>query len=313
MAQKIMLTEELRQSMVEEFRKQLDSLRVTTQTVNFTQKLAGYSEPAQLIYSPIAWVKQRLLVESVDKEIAWYGLMERRDETAIPTYYVKDIVVYPQRTTAVTVEVDQDVYPEWYGNQPDEFYTEMRMQGHSHVNMATSPSGDDREHWDELVAKVPADSFFVCVIANKKMEHYVNIFDFRRNTRYDSSDVTIFVEDLSLKAFLADVKDKLTSIPTPVYSSYGAGRTATGAAASGFRSGTYNYAAWDDPYDDWSSWDDPYHPETPAKSTSSPKSSFSKAAPVSKSSGLPVPPAPKGNIPGASGFPSYTSKFGKRG
>lgn len=315
MAQKIVLTEELRQAMVEEFRNKISGVRTTTSTFTYTKQLAGYKEPAALIFSPMAWIKQRILVESVDKEIAWYGLMERREDTEIPTYYVKDIVVYPQKTTAITVDVDNDIYPEWYSNQPDEFYTEMRLQGHSHVNMATSPSGTDRDHWEELIGKVPADSFFVCLITNKKLEHYVNIYDFRRNTRYDSSDVTIVIEDLSLATFTKDVNEKLTSIPTPSYSSYGYGqKTATGQAAG--RTGSYAYGGWeDDGYDD--DYDDPYYssvyssPSTPGKYQSTqPKTSTQPK----QNKAAPVPPAPRNSVPSVPAYPSYyTGKFGKRG
>ncbi|MDD6837390.1 MAG: hypothetical protein PUF04_09620 [bacterium] len=311
MAQKIMLTEELRRAMVEEFTRQLADLRVTSQTFVYTQKLTGYTEHANLIYSGVAWAKQRMLVEAVDKEIAWYGLMERREDADVPTYYVKDIVVYPQKTTATTVDVDDEIYPEWYGNQPDEFYTEMRLQGHSHVNMATSPSGTDREHWDELIKKVPADSFFVCIICNKKLEHFVNIFDFRRNTKYDTSDVTISIEGFKISEFLQDAKTKLTSIPT--YSSVnGAGKNYSGWSGGGKTYGSSYQSALVDPYTD--DYDDPYdYYHSPAYSGRSVPSTPPKTSPKTGSkSSAPVAPAPKANIPSITSA-AYLSKFGKRG
>lgn len=325
MAQKILLTEELRNAMVEEFRKSLEKTRVTAPTFTYTKALTGYKEPAHLIYSPIAWIKQRILVEKFQKEIAWYGLMERR-EAAIPTYYVKDIVVYPQRTTFTTVDVDNEVYPEWYGNQPDEFYTEMRMQGHSHVDFATSPSPTDKDHWNELIAKVPADSFFVVVIANQKMEHYVNIYDFKSNTKYESSDVTLFVDGISVPEILADANAKLTSIPEPPKTSYGYPQTtATGKATS--RPYGY-YSNSPDPYDD-ADWDDYYDasadPRWPGRTQSS-KSTPPKTTPVTPAPKTSVPSVPGStprSAPAVSQMPisrgssvpqaAYTSKFGKRG
>lgn len=335
MAQKIMLTSELIDVMIAEFAAQLRAARVTTSSFVYTKKLTGYTEKANLIYSPMAWLKQRLLVDSVDKEIAWYGLMERR-EADTPTYYVKDIVVYPQKTTAVTVDVDDEIYPEWYGSQPDEFYTEMRLQGHSHVSMPTSPSGTDRDHWDELIQKVPSDSFFVCIVTNKKMEHYVNIFDFRLNTKFESSDVSISVDGFCINDFLKDVKDKLTSIPTPTYASskYSGKSTVTGRQVSGFgSSGIEDDCDWyDDGFDYYNGRYVYSSPATagkpsaqPPKSGSipaSPKTTAFQAPPKTSayqspvvpahSQPAPTAPAPKGNVPHVS--PSaYTSKFGKRG
>lgn len=141
---------------------------------------------ARLYISSAAFNKMASLVANFSTEVGWHGLARRVGKFA---YEVYDVVVYPQEVTGVNVVPDEGQYGLWLMSQPDEIFQNIRMQGHSHVNMSCYPSSTDRGTYAKLLADLPADSFYVFLIMNKRGESWAQIYDKASQTVFTNEKV----------------------------------------------------------------------------------------------------------------------------
>lgn len=169
----------------------------------------------KLEFSEIAWYKMKALVDNFSTEVGWHGICARKDDG----FLVKDIVVYPQIVTGVTVETDQAQYETWLFEQPDDVFNNIRFHGHSHVNMGTSPSSTDTNFYNGVIEQCRDDDFYVFFIINKKSDITAKIYDFKRNTLFETKDISIVVinDNLGLESFVKEsegfVKTKPKEVP----------------------------------------------------------------------------------------------------
>ncbi len=110
-----------------------------------------------------AYIKMRLLVDKFDKEIGWYGIVNQMPGLD-NTYVIEDIVVYPQTVSGATCEQDEDRMFEFEMRLTTDQVNHKRFHGHSHVNMATGPSGVDENFYQELLSQVT--DFFIITVTN---------------------------------------------------------------------------------------------------------------------------------------------------
>ena len=80
-------------------------------------------------------------------------------------------------------------------SQPDEIYNKIRFHGHSHVNMATSPSGVDDTYQEQIIQQfmsspVDENNFYIFGIFNKKGSYWLNIYDIYNNKFYETDDIS---------------------------------------------------------------------------------------------------------------------------
>lgn len=145
-----------------------------------------------LIINPLVKEKMNQLVSKSDKEVAWHGFVKRDDMTF--TWY--DIILYPQHVSGASVVPDDDEYAEWIDKQA-EFanFEEMRLHGHSHVNMACSPSGTDLEYRRNMVKQLRDDDFYIFLIINKKGSYTIEIYDKLNEIVFEEHDINIVVVD----------------------------------------------------------------------------------------------------------------------
>ena len=124
---------------------------MNTSTVNIQldvrEILEQYIADKQLVEPTVyitaeAFIKMRTLVDNTDTEIGWYGVVKKYPGLQ-ETYVIEDIIVYPQRVTGATCEQDDNKMFEFEMSLTDEQVNNKRFQGHSHVNMGITPSGDD--------------------------------------------------------------------------------------------------------------------------------------------------------------------------
>ena len=138
-----------------------------------------------------AYVKMTYLIHNCNKELAWHGTVSKINNN----YLIEDILVYPQTVTSTTVDSDDDKYPLWCMNLSDEVINKLRFQGHSHVNMGTSPSGRDTGNWKKFLNILKEDEFYIFCIGNKKGEYYWTIYDNAINVMFENKDITWIVVD----------------------------------------------------------------------------------------------------------------------
>lgn len=156
-------------------------------------------------YTPDAYVKQTALIMSTNNEVAWHGIAHRVDGK-LGEYLISDILVYPQVVSEATVNTDQAEYNDWIMGLDDDTFNGLKMQAHSHVNMATTPSGTDEEHQAKIVEQLEGDMFYIFMIWNKSFKFTARIYDLAINTMFEPSEVSIQMIDTAqgLNEFIAD-------------------------------------------------------------------------------------------------------------
>lgn len=233
MSKMITLPQEILNQYTQEFYEILRTGKFSDGKINFTKTLGTVDRKATVLFTEMAWQKMQTLIREFDKEVAWHGVAERCEEK--DTYLISDILVYPQEVTGSTVTTDQNEYEMWLMKQEDDVFNNIRMQGHSHVNMSTSPSSVDLNLYDGILSQLDSDMFYIFMIYNKRGEKTVKLYDLRENILFETADVTVAVKEVGdLTGFLEEAKElvvtktynygtgvKTYRNPYPGYPSYG--------------------------------------------------------------------------------------------
>lgn len=148
-----------------------------------------------LIIKPLCYTKMRQLVLQSGDEIAWHGFVKR--DGMVFTLY--DIIMYPQYNNAVTTRSEEEEYSKWILRQYDfDNFCDMKMHGHSHVNMACSPSTTDMQFRENILKNLKKDSFYIFMIMNKQGSYTIEIYDYITGMIYDTTDITVYTDDPEL-------------------------------------------------------------------------------------------------------------------
>ena len=229
MPKPIKLTQEWIQQMIQEFTAALGDLKLSDGKVQYTKSLTYDKKDgprAAVYFETVAYAKMLTLIHSFSDEVAWHGIVERRDKDV---FVIKDIIVYPQEVTGGTVTTDQGRYQTWLMELDDEVFNGLHMQGHSHVNFSTTPSAVDTKFYDSILEQLCDDDFYIFMIFNKRLERTVKIYDLANNILYEDKDVDIGIlcENGDLDQFLAEAKQLVVKKATATYAtSAGANVTA---------------------------------------------------------------------------------------
>lgn len=238
MPKPIKLTEALIEQMKAEFAEKLAKLKLSDGHISYTRSLTYEKKDgdgATVLFEPVAYAKMLMLLDRFSDEVAWHGLVERRDDR---TFVITDILVYPQEVTGATVDTDQERYQQWILDlikQNDGTFEKMKMQGHSHVNMTTGPSSTDTSFYNSILQQLTDEDFYIFMIFNKRLEHTCMVYDMKNNVMYSNSDITVGIacDSGDLDGFITDAK-KQVERKTPAYTygngySYGANTPAASA------------------------------------------------------------------------------------
>lgn len=238
MSKVIKLTTEQLQERRRDFDTALSTMKLTDGKISFIKTITSPNEKATLYFDPLAWRKMQTLIKEFDKEVAWHGVAYRGEDETKNEYFITDILVYPQKVTGATVNTDQEKYEMWLMQHEDEVFNNIRMQGHSHVNMGTTPSGVDETHQAKILEQLEDDMFYIFLIWNKSNSKFIKIYDLKKNILFETIDVTVEILDdgSGIDEFLADAKKLVEDKPTTPYyngSGYYSGN-------NGYRGSYYN-------------------------------------------------------------------------
>lgn len=219
---------ELREQAIASIAQQMDTTfaNLATQrnstnapSIKFEQKLdieRKLEVPIQVNYTGTAYVKQLALLQNCTSEIAWQGTVTTNEDRSVFT--IQNILVYPQSVTGTTVVTDEAKYQQWRQLLTDDEYNSLRFQAHSHVNMAVNPSGVDRNLYDNMLQSLGADSFYIFMIVNKKLDVHMEIYDLQNNALYTNGDIVITVEGIRLNTwYAAQYRAHITTPPAATY------------------------------------------------------------------------------------------------
>lgn len=191
-----------------DFEEALKGVKLSDGKINFTKTFGSIQRKATLYFTELAYLKMLTLVREFDKEVAWHGIAKRHD-TEEDAYVISDILVYPQEVTGATVNTDQEKYQMWLMSHEDDVFDNIRMQGHSHVNMGTTPSTVDTSLYERLLDQLDDTMFYIFLIWNKRNEKTIKIYDLAKNVLFETADVTVsLIEDgTGMEKFLNTAKE----------------------------------------------------------------------------------------------------------
>ena len=214
MSRPIKLTQELIDECRQDFEKALSLTKLSDGKLSFTKAFSCGDRKAVVYFSAEAWAKMTMLIKEFDKEVAWHGDARRTEDESLDEYVIDDIVVYPQEVTGATVEMDTEKYALWIQeNIEDERFNHIYMQGHSHVNMGTSPSSVDLNHQEESLGMLGDNDFYIFMIWNKSFASTNKIYDLKKNVMFEDKDITVKIigQNEGLDEFIKNAKDMVKS------------------------------------------------------------------------------------------------------
>jgi len=203
-------------SAVEQFKQALESAKLADGKFSFTTTIGKADDKAMVIFAPLAWLKMQALISGFTSEVGWYCTARRSENEDDDTYFIDDILVYPQSVTGAYVDFDEAEVSEWiFANREDDRVFNIRAHGHSHVNMATTPSGTDKAHYKKILEGLTPDGFFIFMIWNKSGSSYCEIYDMKKNILFEDGDISMGIDGVeNIGDFLADAK---TRVKTKTY------------------------------------------------------------------------------------------------
>jgi len=130
-----------------------------------------------------ALAKMKIYVEENSEEVGWLGMASKEDGF----YYISDVMLFDQDVHATTTEITPEGLSE-FGmkvlEQEDgmDIWNSIRLWGHSHVNMPTSPSGQDNSQMEVFADN--GHDFFIRIIANKKSDLALDLYEYTTGVIY---------------------------------------------------------------------------------------------------------------------------------
>lgn len=191
MSKLIRVTPEYLNEVRKDFEEALTSGKFSDGKITFTKTIGTLNRKAKVFFTPEAWCKMQALVKDFDKEVAWHGIATRGEDENKDEYFIKDILVYPQEVTGATVNTDQEKYEMWLMSHEDDVFNNIRMQGHSHVNMGVTPSSVDTSFYDRILEQLNDTMFYIFMIWNKENDKTIKIYDLKKNVLFETADITV--------------------------------------------------------------------------------------------------------------------------
>lgn len=207
MARPIIMTEKMKQTAQEDFAAMLNDMKMSDGKLSYNKSFKCKDSRAIVWITEMAYQKILTLITAFSDEVGWHGTVSRLGECE---FIIEDIFVYPQEVTGSTVNTNQAEYSAWLYSLDEDIFSNIRMQGHSHVNMGTTPSGVDNNHRQQILDQLESDMFYIFMIWNKRLEIHTLIYDMVQNIMYENKDIDVQLmcsEDV--ETFLTDAREKV--------------------------------------------------------------------------------------------------------
>jgi hypothetical protein len=141
--------------------------------------------------SETALKKMFIYTDEVSDEVGWLGTAYRDGNT----YLIKEVFLFDQQVHGATTEITPEGLADFATElmqQPDgmEIWNNMKMWGHSHVNMGITPSGQDDKQMEEFSQN--GHDFFIRLICNKKGDLGVDVYDYENGMEFHNAPWVIY-------------------------------------------------------------------------------------------------------------------------
>lgn len=137
-----------------------------------------------IIISKDALTKMQLYCDLCNTEIGWLGTATYENKSTI---YIDDVFLFKQNTHSTTTEITPEGLSEFAEEllQHEDslsIWNNIRLWGHSHVNMSTAPSTQDNEQM--VTFAEGGHDWFLRIIANKKGELSIDLYNYDQGIIY---------------------------------------------------------------------------------------------------------------------------------
>ena len=142
-------------------------------------------------------------------EIGWLGTCHKVDKN----FHIEDVFLFKQEVHETTTEITTEGLNEFAMDilkEPDgiEIWNNIKVWGHSHVNMSTSPPVQDDEQMNVFAEN--EQDFFIRIITNKRDEYRIDLYDFEKGIIYEKLSYSIdYGNDTS---YINSLYDKIETI-----------------------------------------------------------------------------------------------------
>lgn len=226
--EKLRLNKDEKELILKDVRDQLDTCtrlkELQLSYERFNKDLAEKTTKPTIKIPTDIWFKMQTLVALSDTEISWHGMVDRNIMTH--TFTIYDILIFPQINTGASTTTEQDEYSKWMTSllsNPDFKIEDLRMHGHSHVNMAVYSSGIDDQYQKDLLAQIEDGDYYLFLILNKRHEMCVLLYDYRTQILYTKEDLVITITDSNDRDIIESCKKEMASkckAPKPAHHNY---------------------------------------------------------------------------------------------
>lgn len=170
---------------------------------------------------PDAITKMQIYVENVAKEVGWLGTAYRTDKNTI---LIRDVFLFDQEVHATTTEITPEGLTDFATElllQPDgiDIWNNIKMWGHSHVNMAVGPSGQDDKQMETFAQG--GHDWFIRLIANKQGDMKLDLYNYQHGIIFTDLPWSegVDAEALHIKAQISELHRQLNQRKTDLKSS----------------------------------------------------------------------------------------------
>lgn len=137
-----------------------------------------------ILISAQALSKMYQYIQQCADEIGWLGTVRHTDANS---YLIDDVYLFEQQVHATTTEIKPDdlaKMAEELLQREDgvDIWNNMKMWGHSHVNMGITPSSQDDKQMEEFGQA--GHDFFIRLIGNKKGEMKLDFYNYATGVVY---------------------------------------------------------------------------------------------------------------------------------
>jgi|GEM_PF-2086645 len=184
-----------------------------TTTVAVVQTL----KPEIMIHKQ-AIAKMMAYVKNCTDEIGWLGTAIKKKGI----YIIKDVYLFDQEVHSTTTEITSEglgLFGEQLLTQPNgmEIWNELKVWGHSHVNMSVQPSGQDNKQMETFATG--GHDWFIRIIANKDKELKVDVYDFNNGIIFIDChwETLLNTEEYTIQKQIKELQKKLSEYSTSYF------------------------------------------------------------------------------------------------
>ena len=148
--------------------------------VSVVEELMPYA-----IINKLALTKMKIYVETCNKEVGWLGIAYKSDKVI----FVEDCFLFDQEVHSTTTEITPKGLCEFgerllMENPVDgmEIWNNIRLWGHSHVDMPAFPSKQDDDQM--ITFSEGGHEWFIRIIANKRGDLNIDLYDYNLGILY---------------------------------------------------------------------------------------------------------------------------------